>query len=150
MAQQAKDSGLIDGLAFDDEVDSALAQLLGRRTRLQRDDRVAPAPARFAPQPSIALVYVEGDMIDGRTTRAPLIGSQVSGSYTIAEAIAAARESPLIKAVVLRVEPRPLDWSALAALLPVVRRDRGGWEEPAGLPRRLARFRAVEGASTNN
>jgi protease-4 len=104
MAQQAKDAGLVDGLAFDDEVDSALTKLLGRRTRLQRDDRVAPAPDRFAPQPSIALVYVEGDMIDGRTRSTPLIGAQVSGSYTVAEAIAVARESPLVKAVVLRVE----------------------------------------------
>lgn len=103
MAQQAKDSGLVDGLAFDDEVDAALARLLGRRTRLQRDNRVAAAPARFAPQPSIALIYVEGDMIDGRTRSVPLIGAH-SGSYTIAEAVAAARESQLVKAVVLRVE----------------------------------------------
>jgi protease-4 len=43
-------------------------------------------------------------MIDGRTRRAPLIGAQVSGSYTIAEAVALARESPLVKAVVVRVE----------------------------------------------
>lgn len=104
MAQQAKDAGLVDGLAFDDEVDDALAKLLGRHAPLTYDNRRAPAPTRFAAQPGIAIVYVEGDMIDGRTRRVPLIGAQVSGSYTIADALRTARESPLIKAVVLRVE----------------------------------------------
>lgn len=103
-ATQAKAAGLVDGMAFDDEVDSVVTKLLGRDTRLQRDDRRAPAPERFAAQDSIALVYVEGDMIDGRSRRVPLLGLEVAGSYTIAESLQAARESPRIKAVVLRVE----------------------------------------------
>jgi protease-4 len=49
-------------------------------------------------------VYVEGDMIDGRSRRVPLLDAEVAGSYTIADALRAARENPLIRAVVLRVE----------------------------------------------
>lgn len=104
MARQAKDTGLVDGIAFGDEVNDALGNMLGRRSPLIYDNRGPAAPERFAPQPSIAVVYVEGDMIDGRTRRLPLIGAQVAGSYTIAEALATAREAPLVKAVVLRVE----------------------------------------------
>jgi protease-4 len=104
MAPQAQQVGFVDGVAFDDEVPAALEKLLGRSTRLTADDRRAPAALRFAAQPSIALVYVEGDMIDGRSREVPLLGAQVVGSYTIAESLARARESPLIKAVVLRVE----------------------------------------------
>lgn len=104
MAAQAKSAGFVDVLAFDDEVEGSLERLLGRSTRLQVDDRRARAPARFAPQPAIALVYVEGEMIDGRSRHVPLLEADVAGSYTIAESLQAARESPLVKAVVLRVE----------------------------------------------
>lgn len=104
LAEQARSVGFVDTLAFDDEIDDALRELLGRHTSLKRDDRVAPAPARLAPQPSLALIYVDGDMTDGRSQRVPFLGMQSSGSYTIAESLQAARESPLIKAVVLRVE----------------------------------------------
>ncbi|HWO13864.1 MAG TPA: signal peptide peptidase SppA, partial [Polyangiaceae bacterium] len=104
MAARAKQVGFVDELAFDDEVDAALRKLIGRSTRLTTDDRRPKAPSRFSPQPSLALIYVEGDMIDGRSRQIPLLGSDVVGSYTIAEALTAARESPLIKAVVLRIE----------------------------------------------
>jgi protease IV len=104
MAAQAKQVGFVDGLAFDDEIGASLEKLLGRSTRLGPDDRRPEAPARFASQPSIALIYVEGDMIDGRSRQVPLVGAQVVGSYTIADSLQAARESPLIKAVVLRIE----------------------------------------------
>jgi protease-4 len=104
MAAQAKQVGFVDGVAFDDEIPASLEKLLGRSTRLTADDRRPPAPVRFASQPSIALVYVEGDMIDGRSRQVPLLDTEVVGSYTIADSLKAARESPLIKAVVLRVE----------------------------------------------
>jgi protease-4 len=104
MAAHAQRVGFVDGSAFDDEVAGALEKLLGRSTRLTSDDRRPAAPQRFAAQPSIALIYVEGDMIDGRSREVPFIESSVVGSYTIAEAISSARESSLVKAVVLRVE----------------------------------------------
>jgi protease-4 len=104
LAEQARSVGFVDGLAFDDEVGAALTKLVGRPTRLQSDDRRAPAPERFAAQPSIAVVYVEGEMIDGRSRRVPLLETEVAGSYTIAESLRAARESSLVKAVVLRIE----------------------------------------------
>jgi protease-4 len=104
LAEQAKAVGFVDELAFDDEIEPALTQLLGRSTSLQGDDRRPEAPQRFAPQPSIALVYVDGDMTDGRSRRVPLLGMESAGSYTIAEALEGARNNPLIKAVVLRVE----------------------------------------------
>jgi protease-4 len=104
MAPQAQQVGFVDGVAFDDEIPAALQKLLGRSTRLTSEDRRAPAAERFASQPSLALIYVEGDMIDGRSRQVPLLDAEVVGSYTIAESLMAARESPLVKAVVLRVE----------------------------------------------
>jgi protease-4 len=104
LAEQAKTVGFVDELAFEDEIDQALTKLVGHSTSLHSDDRRAPAPNRLAPQPSLALVYVDGDMTDGRSKRVPLLGMESAGSYTIAESLESARDNPLIKAVVLRVE----------------------------------------------
>jgi protease-4 len=104
MAARAKQAGLVDDVAFDDQIDEQLRAVLGRSTRLTTDDRRAPAPTHFAQQPSVALIYVEGDMIDGRSRQLPLLGGDVAGSYTIADAIRAVRESSLVKAVVVRIE----------------------------------------------
>ena len=104
LAEQAKTVGLVDELAFDDEIDPALTKLIGYSTSLHSDDRRPPAPERFAPQPALALIYVDGDMTDGRSKRVPVLGMESVGSYTIAESLESARNNPLIQAVVLRVE----------------------------------------------
>jgi protease-4 len=104
LAEEAKAAKLVDGTAFDDEIEQRLYQLLGRSTPLVKDSRRAPAPERFSEQPSLALIYVEGDMIDGRSRDIPLLGTRLVGSYTIADTIKAARDNAQIKAIVLRVE----------------------------------------------
>jgi protease-4 len=104
LAQEAKDAKLVDGLAFDDEIESRFAALLGHSTSLAKDSRRAPARERFSEQPGLALIYVEGDMIDGRSRDIPMLGSRLAGSYTIADAIKSARDDSQIRAIVLRVE----------------------------------------------
>jgi protease IV len=104
MGPRAQQVGFVDGVAFDDEIHKSLEDLLHRSTRLTTDDRRLPSPERFAAQPSIALVYVEGDMIDGRSRQVPVLDAEVVGSYTIADSLKAARENELIRAVVLRIE----------------------------------------------
>jgi protease-4 len=49
-------------------------------------------------------VYVDGDIIDGRSRTIPLIGIELAGSYTIAETLKRVRESRGIGAVVIRIE----------------------------------------------
>jgi protease-4 len=104
MAQEAKDAGLIDGFAFDDEIEKAVGQLVGERVALTDEARAPVAPERFGKQRSLALVYVDGDIIDGRSRSIPFLGMQLAGSYTIAETLAKVRKNPLIGAVVLRIE----------------------------------------------
>ncbi len=104
VASEAKDAGLVDGFAFDDEIERATAALVGAPVDLVDADWADVAPERFGKQRSIALVYVEGDMIDGRSRSVPFLGMDLVGSYTLAETLKRVRESPLIGAVVLRVE----------------------------------------------
>jgi protease-4 len=102
--QEAKDAGFVDDLAFDDEIEKAVVQLTGRQVSLVNNQRAARAPQAFPARRGIALVYVDGDIIDGRSRSVPLIGMKVEGSYTIAETLRAVRDNPDIAAVVLRIE----------------------------------------------
>lgn len=104
VAIEAKTAGFVDGYAFDDELESQASLLMGQPVRLIDDNRGAFADRFNGANPGIALVYVDGDMVDGRSQTIPLIGMKLVGSYTIAESIKKARENPLIGAVVLRVE----------------------------------------------
>jgi protease IV len=104
VAVEAKTAGFVDGYAFDDELESQASVLTGQPVRLIDDNR-GPFADRFnGANPGIALIYVDGDMVDGRSQTIPLLGMKLVGSYTIAESIKKARENPMISAVVLRVE----------------------------------------------
>lgn len=104
VAIEAKTAGFVDGYAFDDELEAQTEKLVGLPVKLI-DDHRGPYADRFnGANPGIAMIYVDGDMVDGRSQTIPLVGMKLAGSYTIAESIKKARENPLVGAVVLRVE----------------------------------------------
>lgn len=104
IASEAKAAGLIDGYAFDDQIGDAVDKLVGRKTLLVKDIRAPRAPERFGNVKRVAIVFVDGDMIDGRNKTIPLIGTRLAGSYTIADTMKKVREDPSVGAVVLRIE----------------------------------------------
>ncbi|MET0594779.1 MAG: signal peptide peptidase SppA [Polyangiaceae bacterium] len=104
VAKEAEHARLVDGTAFDDEIEKVVGEVVGHRVSLRDDARPKTAPERFGAQKSIAMVYVEGDMVDGKSRDIPLIGTRLVGSYTVAKALKTAREDPKIGAVVMRVE----------------------------------------------
>jgi protease IV len=104
IASEAKFAGLVDGFAFDDQLEDETARLVGYPVRLLEDRRGPRTPDYFGESSGIAIVYVDGDMVDGRSQTIPLLGTRLVGSYTIAESLKKARENPKIGAVVLRVE----------------------------------------------
>ncbi len=101
---EAKTAGFVDGYAFDDQLEAETSRLLGQPVRLIDDDRGPYADEFNGATPGIALIYVDGDMIDGRSQTIPLVGMKLVGSYTVAESIKQARENPMVGAVVLRIE----------------------------------------------
>src|SRR5258706_9556524 len=105
VAVEAKLAGFVDGYAFDDQLEEEASKLVGSPARLVNDEDRGPLAPRFnGANPGIALIYVDGDMVDGRSQTIPLLGMKLVGSYTVAESIKKARENPLIGAVVLRIE----------------------------------------------
>src|SRR6185503_4406861 len=89
---------------FDDEIEKVVRETVGRHVSLREEPRPKEAPLRFGSQKSIALVYVEGDMVDGKSRDIPLIDTRLVGSYTIAKALKTARDDARIGAVVMRIE----------------------------------------------
>ncbi len=111
VAKEALAAGLIDGYAYDDELGLVVRELYAAGPQNPRltdaKDSVAfmhRAPAELGERDRLAIVYVEGDMIDGRSRDVPVLGNRLAGGYTIADAIDAARKDPRVKAIVLRVE----------------------------------------------
>ena len=104
VAKEAIAAHLVDGTAFDDEMEKVVGEAIGKSVPLRDDPRPKALPSRFGTQKGIAIVYVEGDMIDGKSRDVPLIGTRLVGSYTIAKSLKEAREDPNIAAVVMRVE----------------------------------------------
>lgn len=105
IASEAKAAGLVDGFAFDDQVEAAASKLVGYPIKVVGDDdRVEHEPRDFRAGKRVAIVYVDGDMVDGRSQTIPFVGVKLVGSYTIADTLKDLREDPRVGAVVLRIE----------------------------------------------
>jgi protease-4 len=103
-AQEAKDAGFVDGLAYDDELDRVLKEVLGHTVSVTKWEDDTIAPESFGPRDRVAVLYLDGDMIDGRSQKIPLLGLKLCGSYTMVEAIKQIKDDTHVKAVVLRAE----------------------------------------------
>jgi len=103
-AVEAKKANLVDGFAFDDMLPKAVDELAGETLPLDEGNAARRRNGRFGPHKRIALVYVEGDMVDGRSKTFPFLGIHSVGSYTIAETLQELRKDPSVGAVVVRVE----------------------------------------------
>ncbi|HEX4813699.1 MAG TPA: signal peptide peptidase SppA [Nonomuraea sp.] len=107
-AAEAQEAGLVDGLAYRDEVYDEVKGAVGGDMHLQFVSRYARAAAvRKLPHPmadGVALVHGLGPIKTGRSGRSPLGGGGSMGSDTIGAALRAARRDEHIKAVVFRVD----------------------------------------------
>ncbi|MEV4391659.1 signal peptide peptidase SppA [Nonomuraea sp. NPDC049607] len=107
-ASEAQETGLVDALAYRDEVYDEVRQAAGGEAHLLFVSRYARSAAvRKLPHPmadSIALVHGHGQIRSGRSGRSPLGGGGAMGSDTISAALRAARRDEHVKAVVFRVD----------------------------------------------
>ncbi|MER7504122.1 signal peptide peptidase SppA [Nonomuraea pusilla] len=105
---EAQEAGLVDGLAYRDEVYDEVKRAAGADAHLQYVARYAKAAnLRRLPQPTapgIALVHGIGQIRTGRSGRSPLGGCGAMGSDTVSAALRAARRDDHVKAVVFRVD----------------------------------------------
>ncbi|GAB3718980.1 signal peptide peptidase SppA [Nocardiopsis oceani] len=115
LGQESLDAGLVDRLAYRDEVYTELNEQVraendGREPALQfvsryhRKHTPPPRPKMAGGPGYIALISANGAINLGRSRRSPLGGGTVMGSDTVCAAFRAARQDPQVKAVVFRVD----------------------------------------------
>src|SRR5206468_2299377 len=105
-ADRARAMRLIDGLMWPDEFEGYLSRKMGRRVILDREyDPKDPRRAqRWGEPPAIAVVRVEGVIIQGRSADSLLGGDITAGSETIGKQLRDAVEDEQVRAVVVRVD----------------------------------------------
>jgi protease-4 len=101
-------AGLVDGLAYEDQLDDRVAALRGDGGEPRRIDgaeyqNISPSSVGFRPQSRIAVLYAVGTIVSGKSGSGGINGAVV-GSETMVEQIRRVREDDSIKAIVLRVD----------------------------------------------
>jgi protease-4 len=104
LAKEARDAGLVDTLAYPDEVGEVVDEVMGKRASIAAELPLPRAPSSWTAENQIAVIYLDGDMVDGESQTIPLVGIRLAGSRTISKAFQEARANSSIKAVVFRVE----------------------------------------------
>ncbi len=112
VASEAKRAGLVDGFAFQDQLEERVNELVGRDVVLIDEDGQR-GPVAFGSSRRVAIVHADGNIVDGRSRVVPLVGLDLVGSYSMAETLKQVREDPRVAAVVLRIDSP--GGSALAA-----------------------------------
>jgi protease-4 len=105
LAEEAVRHGLVDDLAYEDQVDAKLQPGAKKPPRIRVDEyaRVSPASVGLAGRSRIAVINAIGVINTGRSGIDPLNGA-VAGSDTIAEQIRRVRKDRSIKAIVLHID----------------------------------------------
>jgi protease-4 len=97
--------GLVDDLAYVDQIEDKAHLPGGKSARLEADDyaRVSPSSVGLNRGPRIAVIYASGVIASGKGGYDPLMGG-VLGSDTLIEHIRAARADSSVRAIVLRID----------------------------------------------
>jgi protease IV len=104
LPEDALRAGLVDDLAYEDQVDDKL-RAGSTRVRVDGDDYTLVSPTSFGLNrgPRIAVIYATGAIVGGRSGYDPLNGPVV-GSDTLIEYIREARKDSSVRAIVLRID----------------------------------------------
>ena len=109
-APKAKEAGLIDGVAYREELDKELKSKLGykedEQLRLVKSSsykEIKPESLGLDKGEKIAVIYATGGIDSGQSENSPT-GEQSIGSETLVKALNDARDDKTIKAIVIRVD----------------------------------------------
>ena len=107
-AKQALVHGIVDQLAYRDQLKSIAKDLIGKDCRLVKARQylgiIEYEHDWEVPLPKIAIIEAEGMMMTGDSFTDPFTGTKTMGSTTITRAIRNVRKDSSVKAVVLRID----------------------------------------------
>jgi protease-4 len=100
---EAQVAGLVDAIKSEADLEEFLRQALGGRRIVLRDPDPGPVHPRAWPSRRVAVVLVDGAIVDGPSQQLPFGLESLAGSDTLLEALEECRRDPSVGAVVLRV-----------------------------------------------
>src|SRR5205809_440607 len=103
LPEDALRAGLIDDLAYEDELDDKVKLGSGKSHFVDMNEYRQVNPGFGHGGPKIAIIYATGIIASGKSTY-DTTGSQVTGSETIIEYLRKARADQTVKAIVLRID----------------------------------------------
>jgi protease-4 len=104
VSADAQAAGLLDGIAWPDELERLVSDRAGRELAGGGGRPARPREAqRWGERPVVALVPIEGTIVGGKSRGAP-IGGRLAGADSIGEQIRRAVDDDRVKALVLRID----------------------------------------------
>lgn len=101
---QGLELGLVDGVMHRDELGKQLSDDLGVDVSLRQFAPTDPERETWGRAPYIAVVLVEGTIVDGKSRNIPLLNITMTGGEQIAETLQALRGDGACEGIVLRVD----------------------------------------------
>ena len=104
-AREALAQRLVDDLVPSDKLETKINEILGRQVYFDMD--YADSIQRrtyYMDAPAIAVVHIDGDIVDGESVEIPILDIKMSGAKTLTETLRAIRGDSRIRAVVLRID----------------------------------------------
>ncbi|NVB42396.1 signal peptide peptidase SppA [Pseudenhygromyxa sp. WMMC2535] len=103
-AEAARRRGLVDELAWPDELDARLEAWLGRHLRIEAPPKTPVRPEGWRDPAHVAVLHINGDLVEGPSLHIPLLDRDVAGAETLTRQIEALRDDSDVKAIVVRID----------------------------------------------
>ncbi len=101
--QAAVDAGLADEIVYRDEIEGLVSEHIGSPVEFAEFTNTAPSRPTWSAEPYVAVVLVEGTIVDGESLALPFFNIRNAGGDTIARTLRELRGDRQCRGIVLRV-----------------------------------------------
>lgn len=95
---------LVDDIIYEDELEKTLRKLYGRRVRLSKRYKQPERTYAWGRPPTVAVIYIDGNIVSGRGGANPLLGGLLTGGDTVESVAKWARDNSNVIGVVVRID----------------------------------------------
>ncbi len=102
--KEALAAGLVDGIVATDEIEEKFSELVSGHVFFDQEyheNRVRHR--RYIDAPAVAVVHIDGDLVNGESREIPLLNIKMTGAKTITENLRKIARDTRIRAVILRI-----------------------------------------------
>jgi len=105
VAQEALEAGLVDELVYNDQLEDTVWKTLGSESAFDEhygdgDEK----PSRYLRYPKVAVLHIEGTLVEGESMEIPWLGFRTAGAATIAKTLREIARDEDVETVVLRID----------------------------------------------